>query len=831
MQVFDGSCSLIPVKIIAEECKKLSKDFIVELVEMLSSEMNPNVVCSTAGLCNSVRVDKLLQLYHRSVGVPEHYLAAGFKNECDVCKEQSKKIADKIADLTEQDVELKLLELCGYLGAYSDACKATVRDDFNLIYSVLADVGHGDLCDLVGLCSESIQDQPARYSSADVQCEFCEKVIQHWVTVWTANTTEQEFKEVLEGLCRHLDKTDRVQHCLHIVDDYYLPWFNFLLHEINPRAICQFVGLCGNGRFFGLNAESSITTLLGPRGGQHEQPQSVPMTPIQPAQTLIGGYFVPQTALVMGKPGCVICEYALHELQSWLGDFRTEQKIESGLRYLCGRLPNSVRDECDNFVNTYGPAVVQLLIHDVDPGQICPRLSLCVSGGGGLLGHEDEVSSLPDVLQRPIKASETCALCEFALDEIYGMLNDTSDRQEILNVLDTFCFRVMPSSIEGKCEKLVDSYSGFIIDMILESYTPDEICKALKLCKSQVSSATTPSPDSAAVATISKSDQKCVLCEYLITTLDQIIGDKHNEEEVRQALDQVCGILPKSIHSQCTQFVDKYTDMIIDMITKSMTPDQICQALGLCQQRRQAVEGRPHGRFCALCEYAIAEVDKMVEDKQNEKKIKDALDQVCAKLGSKMEQECKNIVDEYLDEVIQMFVQQYQPEQVCRELKFCFGPTLIGDDDDLEDDLEDEEIRTNALSQTGATRPATLTQKPLCALCEFAVTELENELVNNRTLDMVERGVQFLCAKLLPDAIAEPCEKFVDEFGDELIHLLMQAEFDPENACAAMNLCRRMPAVRVDERPCVWGPSYWCQSRFHAKVCGTLEHCERNVWN
>ena len=235
-----------------------------------------------------------------------------------------------------------------------------------------------------------IQNVPARYSSTngeDVQCEFCEKVIQHWVTVWTANTTEQEFKEVLEGLCRHLDKQERVQHCLHIVDDYYLPWFNFLLHEINPHAICQFVGLCGNNQFFRLNAESSITTLLAPR--QQQEVESVPMTPLVPAtNTLIGGYFMPKTAVVLGKPGCVICEYALHELQSWLGNVRTEQKIESGLRYLCGRMPNSVQDQCTNFVNTYGPAVVQLLIHDIDPSQICPRLSLCPRSDGLLGGQQ-----------------------------------------------------------------------------------------------------------------------------------------------------------------------------------------------------------------------------------------------------------------------------------------------------------------------------------------------------------------------------------------------------------------------------------------------------------
>ena len=41
----------------------------------------------------------------------------------------------------------------------------------------------------------------------------------------------------------------RVKHCLHIVDDYYIPWFNFLLHEVNPKLICGMVGLCGGNGF------------------------------------------------------------------------------------------------------------------------------------------------------------------------------------------------------------------------------------------------------------------------------------------------------------------------------------------------------------------------------------------------------------------------------------------------------------------------------------------------------------------------------------------------------------------------------------------------------
>lgn len=41
--VFEGSCDLLPLKPVKKTCKKLADEFILELVDTLASEMNPNV--------------------------------------------------------------------------------------------------------------------------------------------------------------------------------------------------------------------------------------------------------------------------------------------------------------------------------------------------------------------------------------------------------------------------------------------------------------------------------------------------------------------------------------------------------------------------------------------------------------------------------------------------------------------------------------------------------------------------------------------------------------------------------------------------------------------
>lgn len=59
-EVFEGSCKLIPIKPIVKECIQMADEFIPELIEALASQMNPQMVCSVAGLCNSARIAQLL---------------------------------------------------------------------------------------------------------------------------------------------------------------------------------------------------------------------------------------------------------------------------------------------------------------------------------------------------------------------------------------------------------------------------------------------------------------------------------------------------------------------------------------------------------------------------------------------------------------------------------------------------------------------------------------------------------------------------------------------------------------------------------------------------
>lgn len=151
MEVFDGSCKLIPVKIVATECMKVFDNFIPELVDALSSQMNPQMVCSTAGLCNSVRIDRLLA----EEATKEVY--AKYGQECGDCHALVEDVKPKLAAASDKDIVERLLHVCNNMGSLSMGCKEIVLANFEDISThIRKHFNSREVCDLSGSCKVNI---------------------------------------------------------------------------------------------------------------------------------------------------------------------------------------------------------------------------------------------------------------------------------------------------------------------------------------------------------------------------------------------------------------------------------------------------------------------------------------------------------------------------------------------------------------------------------------------------------------------------------------------------------------------------------------------------
>lgn len=89
------------------------------------------------------------------------------------------------------------------------------------------------------------------------------------------------------------------------------------------------------------------------------------------------------------------------------------------MKNACDALTNVVYDKCVQFVDTYGDAFIALLAQDIDPSQICPRLSLCPA---------TDAAKNVEVFMYSAPNKRNCPLCLFAITRLEEMVKNKKSR-------------------------------------------------------------------------------------------------------------------------------------------------------------------------------------------------------------------------------------------------------------------------------------------------------------------------------------------------------------------------------------------------------------------
>ncbi|CAB4061612.1 PSAP [Lepeophtheirus salmonis] len=744
-EVFEGSCKLIPIKAIANECIKIFDDFVPEN-------------CTT--------------------------------NMCNTCRSGVQKFTQRIQDSDPRSLKLRFMDLCDELSSFSDACKVTVEDSFDDIHNVLKFNLNDEICDLMGVCSETFETPGVDSSnSEDIECEFCEK------DEWTSRTTIEEFKEVLDALCNKLHNTDRINRCLHIVNDYYIPIFNFVSHELDPKVICEIFGLCNMNldSMFQIREDSSIFTLLMPEGSDNSI--VVPKVPLVDAQQSIDSIPMFRANMLEDE------DYPYISLQN--AERVIQQTPLISLFPASGESQPKVQIiEASSIVeNADGTPLVELdstMVFQVPTSEAQESNDITVS--------QDE-----EVLE--------CQLCKDVIIALKSKVNNNTE-EEIKEKLEKMCL-AFPAIVRDQCKTLVDKYTDEIINGIIRDLSPQEICEQLELCK----------PSIVIVKKDNSSDNTagCALCEYIIGQLDTYLNKKGNRDSIENALESICDMMSsQSSKKKCDEFVDSYINAIIDTFTHGMSPKELCQLIYICQSnnvRRNELSLGPQNQ-CKICDGIFTEIYEDVLDKEEE--IKEALRNVCdAVLSGSDVESCKIMVDTYVSMVISNIMQYDSPDEFCRNFYQC------------EEDSSEELIplyHPNEIPPLEMVLSHEYSMASFCVDCIKVINELENSAFTNTSIDFTVRTLQMVCSTF-PSPIDTRCEDAIDEIDGDIEGFF--SNNPPKSVCKYLRVCpsslydqslKLWDAGIVGGNKCIWGPEYWCQSLVHARTCGTLDHCRNNVW-
>lgn len=178
-------CLPIRIKTIRKKCDDVADDFALQLVDVLSSQMDPEIVCSVAGLCNNAEIDRLLALGDDKPA----------DLTCGQCNKISTIISKKFHNTDRDKVLEQMLVACRGLSSYSDGCSAIVLSYFNNIYNHLSsNLNAENLCHMTGTCSaqfhqhdedkdvEVVADSEIGvidHKGDDIPCDLCKQMVLH----------------------------------------------------------------------------------------------------------------------------------------------------------------------------------------------------------------------------------------------------------------------------------------------------------------------------------------------------------------------------------------------------------------------------------------------------------------------------------------------------------------------------------------------------------------------------------------------------------------------------------------------------------------------------
>ncbi|XP_077529784.1 prosaposin [Haemaphysalis longicornis] len=804
-QVLEGSCELIPIEFISNMCKEMVDNFIPDLIDILVSRLDPDQVCTIAGLCNPDFVTRKLQnvLQHRlfiasiqsRVFLPPMEESASTplaekSATCTECKTAMKYAREMFQKLPLAGVQAVVLKVCEEkFGSNSPECSALVNVVLPPVFKYLQSMETEEFCAYVNQCKSvappKLSIQPIVNVKDNLTCDFCKQMVEHLRQLMAANTTEEEFKQALLNFCEELGPA--AEECQGLVQQYFDMVYAYLLEALDPDVFCSTLGLCPSSLSRnGMKSEEKALNKLfikvfqgalqqkghlknlkaANKGPAYVVPsKSVPLIKVYPAlpkkylESNRSDIIVPMVKTFPAHRNvapediytCSICKAFITLLEQIIPVNATVDDVKFVLDQICELFPAETEKKCRYFVDTNADVILKFLAHDVAPAVICHEITLCSPPPPKKVGVKQD--------------SPDCDYCKMTVQFFYDELKKKETEEELKQLVDKLC-QLCPSKYRGKCISTLNTYVDTLISLVLQEFTPEQICQELGFCASTNVSAPSVPPKKV-------SDDECDLCQVIVKFVYDELKDHKTEEEVKQALDKVCSLLPDSLKQKCVDTVNTYYDMLVNLIIQGFTPEQVCQELGLCPSSalRKPVESKVPEKVsdeqCALCEIVVKMIYNELKDQKTEEEIKAALDKVCTLLPNSLQQRCVSTVNTYFDQLVVIITQGLTPEEACQELGICPQG-----------------------SKSVPPSPAVFPKRSsdaVCIVCESMVQFAYNELKDNKTEEEVQKFLDNVCSRL-PISLGEQCMYVVNTYYDVLVQFILHG-ITPEQACQQIHLC------------------------------------------
>jgi saposin len=708
------------------------------------------------------------------------------------------------------EVKDALEQVCKLLpDTYSDECQEFVDGYLPLIWALLqSEFNNDEICKQLGLCPSAKTAAKPRAEPKQDLCQYCELVVS-FLQPFLNNSTENEVKDALEQVCKLLPDTYS-DECQEFVDGYLPLIWALLQSEFNNDEICKQLGLCPSAKTVAKpRAEPKqdlcqycelVVSFLQPFVDSSQTENEVedalnqlcellPESFSDECSQMLKEYFpmiwelmkseldndeiciqlglcpsakVPATPRTEPKADlCDICKLVVTFLKPFVDSSSTENEVEDALNQLCELLPESFSDKCSQVLKEYFPMIWELMKSELDNDEICIQLGLCPSA---------KVPATP----RTEPKADLCEICKLVVTVMKPFVDSNATEDEVEAAVEEAC-GLLPGDVGQECDGLVKEFFPVIWDMLKSEVDDDQICSLLGFC-STAKGVTVNKPKAP------KGDTECDVCKLVVKILTPFINSNTTEADVKSAVERVCSLIPGSYGQQCEDFVKEYFDLVWTIAKQEVDTGDACELLEFCKSsvsavskaatrlvsvKKQDVE-KPEGVFCDICELVMEKLESMLVNNATEAEIIAEVEKVCDLFKGTEKDLCELFIDKYGKEIINALVGGAGARMICTLLGLCLGETAPQTTTFAFDMRPREEIDG-------------------CEICELVVNLIKQAAGANSSEAEVQAILDKIC-DLFPDTLKEECTAFVNEYGPQIIQLIVK-NIDAKTICGDIDLC------------------------------------------
>ncbi|KAF5890029.1 prosaposin isoform X2, partial [Clarias magur] len=432
----------------------------------------------------------------------------------------------------------------------------------------------------------------------------------------------------------------------------------------------------------------------------------------------------------MKSVACDLCKELLVVVDQLIKDNSTGAEILGYLEKACQLIPDEgLAAQCKEVVDDYYPVLMDIIKGELDdPNVVCSALGLCktqqeVLAKAQLVSNEIPkldlskrvgplLLNIPQLLypeesankEKETTKEESGVLCDDCMKFITDVQDEAKKNASFISSLieeiESQC-DLLGREFSDLCKQYVGQYAPLILQQLM-SMQPKDICCRAGFCDSTPESVPMlnllPAKSIAAKKTVAaiklekasplkpvkkmvraRESPQCAICEFVMKQLESLIQDQTTEEEVVQAVEKVCSLLPATLSAQCKDLIETYGQAIIDLLLQEADPKTVCGVLGLCKDASRSfipvmekAEFKAGG-FCDVCKMAVRYIDNILEKNATEAQIEEAVKKVCNFLPDEYKTQCDQLVEQYEPLLIQLLLQALDPEFVCMKLGACPG--------------------------------------------------------------------------------------------------------------------------------------------------------------